>query len=159
MQIREYSSCDREGLRRCAIELQDFERAIDPRMPDGSSIAEPYLEQMFVDLKRNAGKIFVAIDEGAVIGYTCVWGCTRPEDISEAPQHYALVTELVVLASHRKRNIGRALLRTALAYARKGGASCARIAVFADNHAARSLYRSEGFVDREITLEVPLADD
>ncbi len=160
MLIREYAEArDRDGLRRCAIELQNFERTIDPRMPDGASIADPYLEQMFVDLRRNAGKVFVAIDENAVIGYACVWARTRPDDVSEAPQEYALVTELVVLASHRELGIGRSLLRAAVSYAKEQGSSCVRISVLAENDAARALYRSEGFENREITLEMALSTD
>lgn len=160
MQIRE---CDRkkdlDGLRRCAIELQDFERGINPRMPDGSSIAEPYIEQMFRDSRRFAGRIFVADDDGAVVGYASVWARARAEDVWEGPQEYALVPELVVLASHRNRGVGRLLLSASEAYARSQGCECLRIASLAANDAARALYTSVGFKDHEIILEMSLTSE
>ena len=154
MEIRE---CDREkdfaGLRRCAIELQNFERGLDPRIPEGSSIADPYLEQMFSDSERYSGKIFVADDDGAVVGYASVWARARAEDIWEGPAEYGLIPELVVLASHRNRGIGRSLLAESEAYARSHECQCLRISVMAANSSARELYISQGFEEQEITLE------
>ena len=37
---------DMDGLRDCLIELQDFEREIDPRMPPGKEIADDYIFEM-----------------------------------------------------------------------------------------------------------------
>jgi ribosomal protein S18 acetylase RimI-like enzyme len=157
MEIRE---CDREkdfaGLRRCAIELQNFERDLDPRMPEGSSIADPYLEQVFIDSQRFAGKIFVADDDGAVVGYACVLARARAEYVSEGPKEYGLIPELVVLASHRNRGIGRLLLAESEAYARSQGCQCLRISAMAANGAAKALYLSQGFKEQEITLELIL---
>ena len=160
MQIRE---CDRkkdlDGLRRCVIELQDFERNLDPRIPEGSSIVDRYVEQMFIDRRQFAGKIFVADDDGAVVGYASVWARARAEDISEGPQEYALVSDLVVLSSHRNRGIGRLLLSTSVTYARSHGSQCLRIASLAANQAARSLYTRQGFEDYEIILEMSLTSE
>jgi ribosomal protein S18 acetylase RimI-like enzyme len=160
VKIRE---CDRksdlDGLRRCAIELQNFERGLDPRMPEGSSIADPYIEQMFRDSRRFAGKIFVADDDGAVVGYACVWARARAEDISDGPKEFGLVPELVVLASHRNRGIGRMLLFESEAYARSHGCQCLRISVLAANDAARALYTSHGFKEHEIVLEMSLTSE
>ncbi|NNL67690.1 MAG: hypothetical protein HKP30_15675 [Myxococcales bacterium] len=45
--IREFDPLrDSEALRRCFVELQDFEHALDPRMPRGEDMAEPHLERM-----------------------------------------------------------------------------------------------------------------
>ena len=160
MRIRE---CDRkndfDGLRRCAIELQDFERNLDPRRPDGASIADRYIEQMFRDSRQFAGKIFVADDDGAVVGYASVWARAQAEDIWEGPQEYALVPELVVLSSHRNRGIGRLLLSASEAYARSHGCQCLRISVLAANSEARTLYTSQGFKDHEILLEMSLTSE
>ncbi len=160
VRIRE---CDRksdlDGLRRCAIELQDFERNLDSRLPEGSSIADRYIEQMFQDSQRFTGKIFVAEEDSAVVGYASVWARARAEDIWEAPQEYALVPELVVLSSHRNRGIGRLLLSASESYARSHGCQCLRISVLAANNAARALYTSQGFKDREILLEMSLTSE
>ena len=160
MLIRE---CDRkndlDGLRRCAIALQDFERNLNPRMPTGSSIVDQYIEEMFRDSERFSGKIFVADDDGAVVGYASVWARARAEDISEGPQEYALIPELVVLRSHRNYGIGRLLLSESEAYARSHGCQCLRISVLAANEAARALYTSHGFEDFEVLLEMSLTSE
>ena len=56
MIVREYDAArDRDALWRCVVELQDFERTIDPRIPDGASIAECYLREMVEDYRRGRG--------------------------------------------------------------------------------------------------------
>ena len=53
---------DMDGLRDCLIELQDFEREIDPRMPPGKEIADDYIFEMLEDCETCDGAIIVADD-------------------------------------------------------------------------------------------------
>ncbi len=157
MHIREYDETkDRAGLRRCVIELQDFERNFDPRKPEGSGIADAYIENLLSKCRRCLGAIFVAEDAGIVVGYTCVLARVRSDDVSDEPREYALVKDLVVLSNYRNRGIGRRLLDASEAYARDHGAACLQIAALAANAVARALYTERGFKEREIILEKPL---
>jgi ribosomal-protein-alanine N-acetyltransferase len=57
---------------------------------------------------------------------------------------------VAVGAAYRGRGIGRGLLRYAIEYARKRGASTMMLKVHLDNPGARHLYESEGFAFQEI---------
>ena len=154
VRIREYDDTrDREALRACSIELQDFERRFDTRMPEGARISEAYLCQLFEDCRRSDGAIFVADDDGEVVGYAYVLAHLVSEDVSDGPDDHALLSDLLVLDSHRDRGIGRALMERSESYARERGARYLRISALAENRVARGLYASQGFEEREIILE------
>lgn len=158
MEIREYdSSLDRDGLRRCVVELQDFERGLDPRLPPGSAIADGYIEQLLRQNADNSGRIFVALGDGLMAGFVCVWARARSDDVAEAPREYALVKDLVVLPEFRNRGLGRKLLQVAEDFARRHEARYLRISVLAANAVARELYLGFGFQEREVWLDKALA--
>ncbi|HEV2316368.1 MAG TPA: GNAT family N-acetyltransferase [Thermoplasmata archaeon] len=64
-----------------------------------------------------------------------------------------LLAEIVVAPSHRRRGLGRAVVRAALAALRSEGAPTPRLVVTAPNRRARALYESLGFT------YVPLPED
>jgi len=157
VQIREcVAPEDLDGLRRCVIELQDYERGLDASMPTGASVADRLLERMHSECEKNAGRIFVADCAGQVVGYCCVWGSFHSGDVEEAPRRYALVTDLVVLPEHRHNGTGAALIEAAECYARACGVRFIRVSVLGSNEAARGFYAARGFTAHEILLEKPL---
>ena len=79
----------------------------------------------------------VAEDDGVVTGYA---GLLCPRGAHEGD-----VQTIAVLASARRRGLGRRLLRALLDEARERGAREVFLEVRADNPAAQTLYRSEGF--------------
>lgn len=159
IEIREYVAArDREGLCACIVELQDYERALDPRMPAGVSIVDAYPEEMERECAKQRGAIFVAADAERIVGFACVLARVLEEYPSEGLREYALVTDLVVRASHRGRGIARRLIERAQAFARASGAHWLRMSVLAENSAARALYADLGFSEHEIVLEKQLRD-
>src|SRR5688500_2705838 len=61
MAVREYCAPDDlPAVRMCLIELQEFERALDPRVPPGATIADAYLDGLFRRCDQLAGQLFVA---------------------------------------------------------------------------------------------------
>jgi ribosomal protein S18 acetylase RimI-like enzyme len=86
----------------------------------------------------------VAEEDGAVVGFICVWARVPPDDPSEV-RFSAHVSDLVVLPRFRRRGVGRALLARGEAYARERGAERLRIGVLARNQGARRLYLDSGF--------------
>lgn len=154
MEIREFDSArDREALRSCFIELQEFERTIDPRIPPGAEIAEPYLARMFERCREFDGVVLVAVVEGAVVGFVTVWTRYRSFEPEDDPGTYAYISDLVVSAPHRGRNIGHSLLQAAETRAREAGATSIRLSVLAGNTPAMSLYSAAGYRGCEIYLE------
>jgi len=53
-----------EGVRAGIVELQDFERALDPRMPSGAEIVDEYVPYILDRCMRCSGKVMVAEIEG-----------------------------------------------------------------------------------------------
>lgn len=149
--IREYEPSRHRGqLRTCVVELQDFERGLEPTLPKGEAMADRYLAHMLDRCAGAAGRIFVAEEDGAVVGFVGVLARVVPEP--DEAQAYAYVSDLVVLPAYRRRGIGRALLERAEVYARGEGARVLRVGVLAKNEAAARLYRGLGFGDYTIQL-------
>jgi ribosomal protein S18 acetylase RimI-like enzyme len=154
MEIREFDLLlDRPGVRACFVELQDFERGLDPRMPPGDAIADRYLELMFRRCDEFDGTVLVAHASSTVIGFVTVYARHRSGEPDDDPAPHGFVSDLVVAAAHRKRGIGRALLRAAEARARGAGVGSLLLAVKAGNAAAAALYAAEGFEPTELLLE------
>lgn len=157
MEIREFDPLrDRQAVRRCFVELQDFERNLDPRIPPGEHVADAYLDLLFQRCREFAGVMLVAEIDQAVVGFVTIWTRYRSDEPNEDPGEHGFVSDLVVSATHRGRGIGRRLLRAAEDRAREAGARTIRLSVKAGNTAARTLYAAEGFEDAEIYLEKPL---
>ncbi|HEX2070307.1 MAG TPA: GNAT family N-acetyltransferase [Thermoleophilaceae bacterium] len=78
----------------------------------------------------------------------------RPAIWSEALECY--LAELYVVPEHRGRGLGRALMEHAIELARREGASYMDLGTSEDDVAARSLYESLGFSNREGRPDGPL---
>jgi RimJ/RimL family protein N-acetyltransferase len=84
--------------------------------------------------------VFVAEDEGVIVGRLSIG-----RDQHAASRHVADLG-LMVAATHRRRGIGRALLETAVAWARESDVRKLELHVFPWNAAAIALYENFGFV-------------
>jgi ribosomal protein S18 acetylase RimI-like enzyme len=151
--IREFDRArDRTALRELFIELQNSERQLDPGMPEGSTVATAYLKRMLARCRHWDGRVFVAEVAGEVVGFACVWARVEPDEPDEDPAEYAVVSDLVVRTTCRRRGIGGRLLSAAEGYARTRGAGSLRIGVLAHNAPARRLYASAGFQEYGVEL-------
>jgi ribosomal protein S18 acetylase RimI-like enzyme len=121
--------------------LQDFQEEFDEPSPGVEALAERY-----ADLIRNRDMTVLLAGEGpdgfAQIRY-------RPWVYSAGPQAHSYLEELYVVPALRGRGIGRALLETAMETARNEGATHMELGTSEDDRAARSLYESAGFTNRE----------
>lgn len=102
----------------------------------------------------------VAELEGRPVGYIKL---ARPTPL-ESNGHVRQIQGLAVDGTVRGRGVGRALLRAAMAEARRQGASRITLRVLGHNAPARALYASEGFavegvLPGEFLLESGYADD
>ena len=154
--VRPYRDRDAADLEACFVELQEFERRLDPLLVEGRLVARRYLEYMFARAAETGGAVFVAEEEGRAVGFVSVWAKVQARWIEEREYEYAYVSDLVVLHAHRGRGHGRALLRRAEEHARAAGAKILRLGVLAQNEQARVLYRSFGFEDRVVEMSKPL---
>jgi ribosomal protein S18 acetylase RimI-like enzyme len=158
MTVRDYREADRPAVRACFVELQDHERALDPRIPAGELVADGYLEGLFQRCARYAGRLYVAEAEGRVVGFVSVLAACVPDAPDDGTTPYAYVDDLVVLESHRGRGLGQDLLGRAEAYAAACGRSAVRLRVKGGNDGARAFYARAGYAAYEVELEKRLPD-
>src|SRR5258708_2668247 len=74
MIIREYKSEDREAVGRCALELLESQHLNQPEFWSSSKevTGDAAVDALLNQTKDGKGKIFVAENDGVVVGYTCV---------------------------------------------------------------------------------------
>lgn len=150
--IREYQPEDASQLEECFIELQEFERKIEPNKLEGKAIAQTYLATMFTRCAETSGKVFVAEVTHRVVGFVSIWAEVRSEEIDEKSSVYAFISDVVVLPAYRGRGLGQALLQRAEDYARQHGATILKLDVLARNTGARKVYEQFGFQEHEVVM-------
>jgi len=147
-----------QQLRACTIELQDFEHALDPRLPTGADIVDEYVPQMLMRCKNCQGKIFVAEIGGDIAGYVMILTKVSSDELEDGGIEYGLVADLLVRKSHRGSGIGRKLLDAAESYARDHDVTWLRIAALSGNRPAIELYKSTGFSNLFVEFEKKLKE-
>jgi len=101
MIVREFDrDADFDGMRACLIELQDFERRIDPRKPAGEQIAVAYISDALSQCADYHGRIFVAEEKGEIAGYATVLAKMRSGSLDDGNLEYAYLADLVVRAAY-----------------------------------------------------------
>jgi GNAT superfamily N-acetyltransferase len=120
----------------------------DNELPEDFVLHHPNVEMYHAQWGRKGDVAFVAVDEAVPVG--AVWCRTFTDDIhgdgfiDEATPELAIA----VVASHRGRGIGTALLEHMHMCERAAGVARISISVNDDNP-ARALYLSAGYVDYE----------
>ncbi len=159
MQIRPYvSDTDGEQLRACVIELQNFEREIDPRMPSGEEIVDDYVVAMLFRCRMCDGQVLVADVDGEIAGYVTMLNRVQSDDLDDGNLEFGLIADLIVRKAYRGTGLGRKLMAAAESFARKHGVHWLRVSVMAQNAAARKLYASTGFSEIYVELEKDLGN-
>jgi ribosomal protein S18 acetylase RimI-like enzyme len=152
LRIRKYDPAQDEGaLRELLLELLDFEKSVESEWPSGPEIIEPYFRWMMKHCRDYSEEIFVADEDGNVLGFITVLGRFLPIDPDEYPKEYAFISELLVHKPHRGRGLGHQLIAEAEKYALQQGVSTIRLEATANNTLARKFYTRAGF--RELVVE------
>ncbi|MGI9200406.1 MAG: GNAT family N-acetyltransferase [Woeseiaceae bacterium] len=147
---------DSVGLRDCMIELQNFERNIDARMPSGEDIADEYIVEMLHRCHQCDGQVLVADVDGDIAGYVTILNRVQSDDLDDGNIEFGLVADLVVRKEFRGSGLGKDLMEAAEQYARDNDVRWLRISVMAANRGARDLYAALGFDEIYIELEKDL---
>ena len=160
MIIREFDErVDLKRVRACFVDLQEAERALDPRMPNGKDIVAAYIPTMLDRCSRSRGRVFVAEVDENVVGFVTILTRVQNDDIEGGDLEYGLVSDLVVANGYRGLGIGRRLFESAESFARANGVRWLRVGVLAANEAANELYTSSGFSVLYVELEKNLLSE
>jgi ribosomal protein S18 acetylase RimI-like enzyme len=143
--IRRATPGDAEAVARL---LHDFQAEFDEPSPGPEA-----LEERYADLIRNRDMTVLLAGDGpagfAQIRY-------RPWVYSAGPQAHSYLEELYVVPSRRGQGIGRALMEAVLETARNEGATHMELGTSETDTAARALYASVGFTNREGSPDGPV---
>jgi GNAT superfamily N-acetyltransferase len=157
MIVRAYDSkADTQQLRDCVIELQNFEREIDPRMPSGEEIVDDYIVAMLFRCRMCDGQVLVADIDGEIAGYVTMLNRVQSDDLDDGDLEFGLIADLLVRKAYRGTGLGRELIAAAETFAKEHDVRWLRISVMAQNAAARSLYAATGFSEIYVELEKDL---
>src|SRR5262245_52256300 len=100
--IRAYDpSRDAAQLRQLVIELHEFERELEPSLPESEKMADLYVSTLLERCARWCGQILMAEDCGAIAGFVAVLARVPPEEPDDVQHEHAYVTDLVVLPRYR----------------------------------------------------------
>jgi ribosomal protein S18 acetylase RimI-like enzyme len=149
---------DGEGADILAIvrDLQAHEALIYDRAKQASEIGAWYVDAIKQHVAEHAGRILVAEADGIIAGYATLLFYDSTKELDEVFYTYAHVSDLGVLASHRGRGIGSALLAACEELARGAGQKWLRLGVIAGNDGAVQLYERTGFRAMFHTMEKAL---
>jgi ribosomal protein S18 acetylase RimI-like enzyme len=134
--VREATEADAEAVGRL---LDDFNREYDDPTPGAEALARR------VRMLLAGGETAVLLAGPGPDGLALLR--FRPSLWSEALECY--LAELYVVPDRRGRGLGRALMDAAIEYARARGADRMDLGTSEDDVAARGLYESLGFTNRE----------
>lgn len=150
--IRRYAQADRESLRGLVLELHETLRPMDSDLAPGDQIIERHFEGLMSYVTQTNGAIFVADDDGRLIGYVCVFGAVTPDEVDERPDSYSFIAELFVRSEYRGLAIGRELIERAEHHAAARGSYKLELKVLAQNESAMRFYESLGYAPRVIVM-------
>jgi len=150
--FREYRPDDRQQVELCVVELQNFERRLEPCLTTGEQMAASYLRRLLQKIQDKSGSLTVSLVGDTIAGFVSSW-CDGPEDPLESDfTCCGYIGELVVLPQYRGLGIGKALMERAESFLLAHNPQAIYIEVLSRNSAAVELYRNLGFRHNKLRL-------
>lgn len=145
------------GLDKSALELfilgsNTYEAQFESDRRLDAGAGADYLPQLLDSATKKRGRIFVAEEAGAPIGWAVCYVDQHEPFVKEEERPYGYVAELFVDEAFRGRHIGRALLNACEDHFRALGLKTVLIGALSGNTRALGVYRSTGYTDYAINL-------
>lgn len=156
MKIEEMRENYFEEVKNLLVELQEYVIEIDNFNLNtiAKDYREKYFDFMLKDCENNQGKVFVATDNGTVVGVIAgfVQKYDERDSLDYSCPKKGFVAELIVSKSARSGGIGTKLLDKMEEYFKSINCKYTQIDVFAPNENAKKFYYKNGYQDRMITM-------
>ena len=134
MRIREISIADAAAFTEC-LRLTNEESGTAGRPIDMGEI-----ERLIkMNCEQSGRNIFLAEDNGRIVGYSCVIGGNQLSDRHKG------IFRIILLSAYRGRKWGTQLTEAALIWARKQGFRRLELSVLSNNDGAQVFYQTGGF--------------
>lgn len=125
--------------------LQKYEREFEPNRRIDPRVGADYFAVLMRRIASHEGRVFVAEQNGIAVGWAVFLVEEEPIYIVEKERRAAVVAELFVAENVRGIGIGKSLLASCEAEARRRGANVLMIGVVQKNAQARAVYLATGF--------------
>ena len=156
MIIREYEIRDREKIKTLLVELQEYDHEIDKFNLNliSDSYKNEYFKFMMRDCMTNQGKIFVAEDNGVVVGFVSgfVQSYNERDKLDYSCPKKGIIAELIVGKNSRNNGAGKLLLEKMEDYFNAIGCEYIQLDVFEYNDIAKKFYAKNDYEERMVTL-------
>ena len=129
------------------LEYNNFDATINVEWPI-SGAGEKYFKELI-----NEGTVWVAVDNGKVIGYLAGRIIGKPDYIIRAR---AELENIYIDAGYRKRGIGKGLVHEFRNYCINNGIEEIKVTASSKNMNAREFYKFNGFGDFEVSYKMKL---
>jgi ribosomal protein S18 acetylase RimI-like enzyme len=143
---------DKPALVRFLMGSNQFEsqwekdRRLDADFPD------EYLSQLVERAKAKQGRLLVAEEAGAVVGWAMCFLDEHDTFVEQEERPFGYVAEMYVEEALRGRHIGRALLKACEDHFRALGIESVLISALSPNVRALNAYRAAGYTDYAVNL-------
>lgn len=164
--IREATPNDRPSLDQMQMDLQQYFAEIDTthetQKYQNLAAAHQYMKKMLDDVDNMQGKIFVAEENGEVIGFIQGViiehnkGNDEIYDLSHLPGKEGWIGLLYVKSKYRGQKIGQKLLDEIKKYFANAKCTSIRLLVLSDNKNAIKVYQKNSFVPHDLEMVLHL---
>ena len=158
MEIRRAENRDIPGMIELLKQVGEVHHRIRPDLfrAGAQKYCESDLEKLLEDADR---PIFVAAEEGAVLGYCFCKICRNQGDPVMADCTTLYIDDLCVDEAARGGHVGTALYDHTCAYARSLGCRSVTLNVWCGNDSAMAFYEKHGLKPQKIGMEMILEDN
>lgn len=149
VKIIEFKEEYTEAAKDLLVELQSHIARLDKRgvIIVTDSFRDGYFNLVSEDVKKQNGKIFIALTDGSAIGLAIckIFQGGGEAEVSSTCPKTGFISDLVVTENLRGRGIGSLLLKRCEEYFKGCGCEYTQLEVFAPNTRAFELYKKSGF--------------
>lgn len=139
---------DKPALLGFILDLQKFERAIEPDRRTDANVAEEFYSVITERVSEKNGRILIAENaRGEAIGWAAAYEDQNEIYVHEDERTHGYIAELFVIEEVRGQGIGRELIAACEEWARERGLKAMIIGALAGNARARAVYGGAGFSD------------
>lgn len=143
--IRKVTPDDLPALCTLLDEIQVLHAQALPHIFRTGDVSSHSLEHLRSVMDNPSVALFVAEEEGQVIGLIEVCVMQTADDPLLVPRRYAKVETIVVSAAHQRKGVGRALMEHAHDWARERGLDEVMLGVWEFNQGAIAFYEELGY--------------
>ena len=143
-------SQDGPSLERFILGSNKYEAQYESDRRLDANVGADHFTVLVERVTQQQGRIFVAENAGAVIGWTACYVEQHDAFVKEEERPFGYVAELFVDETHRGLHVGRSLLKSCEDHFRALGVKSVLIGALAPNTRAVNAYRAAGFADYAI---------